>query len=60
MYYYRILVKVRYQILKVDPVDILVNVKDGILKFYIESGYIYCESTKSKERVVVGNAKDKG
>ena len=39
----------------VDPVDILINVKDGILKFYIENGYIYCESTKTKERVVVGN-----
>lgn len=46
--------------LKVDPVDILINVKDGILKFYTENGYIYCESTKSKERVVVGNAKGKG
>ena len=40
----------------VDPVDILINVKDGILKFYIENGYIYCESTKTKDRGGVGNA----
>ena len=31
-----------------------------ILKFYIENGYIYCENTKSQERVVVGTIDKKG
>lgn len=43
-----------------DVVNILVKVKDGILKFYIENGYIYCENTKSQERVVVGTIGKKG
>lgn len=37
-----------------DVINILIKVKDGILKFYIENGYIYCENTKNQERVVVG------
>lgn len=37
-----------------DVINILIKVKDGILKFYIENGYIYCENTKSQERAVVG------
>lgn len=37
-----------------DVINILIKVKDGILKFYIENSYIYCENTKSHERVVVG------
>ena len=43
-----------------DVVNILVKVKDGILKFYIENGYIHCENTKSQERVVVGTIDKKG
>ena len=35
-------------------VYIFIKVKDGILKFYIENGYIYCENTISHERVAVG------
>lgn len=38
-----------------DVVNIFIKVKDGILKFYIENGYIYCENTISHERVVVGS-----
>ncbi len=37
-----------------DVTNILIKVKDGILKFYVENGYIYCENTISYERVVVG------
>lgn len=36
------------------------KIKDGILKFYIENGYIYCENTKSQERVVVSTIDKKG
>ena len=43
-----------------DVVNILMKVKDGILKFYIENGYIYCENTKSQERVVVSTIDKKG
>lgn len=43
-----------------DVVNILVKVKDGILKFYIENGYICCENTKSQERVVVSTIDKKG
>lgn len=47
-------------ILKVveDVTNILIKVKDGILKFYIEKGYIYCENTISHERVIVGGVKN--
>lgn len=41
-----------------DVVNILVKVKDGILKFYIKNGYIYCENTISHEMVVVGGVED--
>jgi len=37
-----------------DVINILTKVRDGILKFYVENGYIYCENTKTEERVVVG------
>lgn len=37
-----------------DVVNILSKVKKGILKFYIENNYIYCENLISHERVVVG------
>ena len=40
-----------------DVINILTKVRDGILKFYIENGYIYCENTKTEERVVVGEVK---
>ena len=43
-----------------DVINILIKVKDGILKFYIENGYIYCENTKSQERVAVGIIDKKG
>lgn len=43
-----------------DVINILIKVKDGILKFYIENGYIYCENTKSQERVVVSTIDKKG
>lgn len=43
-----------------DVVNILIKVKNGIFKFYIEKGYIYCENTKSQERVVVGTIDKKG
>ena len=43
-----------------DVINILIKVKDGILKFYIENGYIYCENTKNQERVVVGTTGNKG
>jgi hypothetical protein len=39
-----------------DVINILIKVKDGILKFYIENNYIYCEIIKTQERVVVGGA----
>ncbi len=42
-----------------DVTNILIKVKDGILKFYIENNYIYCENTRTFERVVVGIVKDK-
>ncbi len=32
--------------------------KDGILKFYVENSFIYCENTITKERVVVGGVKN--
>lgn len=38
-----------------DVINILSKVRKGILKFYIENNYIYCENTISHERVVVGN-----
>lgn len=41
-----------------DVINILIKVKDGILKFYIEKGYIYRENTISCERVIVGGAKN--
>lgn len=41
-----------------DVTNILIKVKDGILRFYIENNYIYCENTISHERVVVGGVKD--
>lgn len=41
-----------------DPVNILIKVKDGILKFYTSNRYIYCENTKTHERVVVGIVKE--
>lgn len=40
-----------------DVINILMKVRNGILKFYIEDIYIYCENTKTRERVVVGAAK---
>lgn len=40
-----------------DVINILIKVKDGVLKFYIEKGYIYCENTISHERVIVGGVK---
>lgn len=42
-----------------DVINILIKVKDGILKFYVENNYIYCENTKSQERVVVGTIDEK-
>ena len=41
-----------------DVINILIKVKDGILKFYIENGFIYCENTISHERVVVGGVEN--
>ena len=41
-----------------DVVNILTKVKEGILNFYIENEYIYCENVKTEERVVVGNVKN--
>lgn len=41
-----------------DPVNILIKVKEGIIKFYVNNGYIYCENVKSHERVVVGILKE--
>lgn len=38
-----------------DVINILSKVRKGILKFYIENNYIYCENTISHERVIVGN-----
>lgn len=43
-----------------DVINILSKVKKGILKFYVENNYIYCENTKSQERVVVGITDKKG
>ena len=41
-----------------DVVNILTKVREGILNFYIENEYIYCENVKTEERVVVGNVKN--
>lgn len=41
-----------------DVINILTKVKKGVLRFYVENNYIYCENTKSQERVVVGGAID--
>ncbi|WP_289147202.1 hypothetical protein [uncultured Megamonas sp.] len=41
-----------------DIVNILKLVKKGILNFYIENEYIYCENVKTGERVIVSNAKN--
>ena len=41
-----------------DIVNILKLVKKGILNFYVENNYIYCENKKTEERVIVGNVKN--
>lgn len=40
-----------------DVVNILIKVKDGILKFYVKDNYIYCENVKRNEIVQVGVVK---
>lgn len=37
-----------------DVINIFTKVKKGVLRFYVENNYIYCENTRSQERVVVG------
>lgn len=37
-----------------DVTNILIKVKDGILKFYVKDNYIYCKNTKTNEIVKVG------
>lgn len=41
-----------------DVVNILTKVREGILNFYIENEYIYCENVKTGERVIVSNVKN--
>lgn len=38
-------------------IDILELRNSNYLRFYVENGYIYCENTKTEERVVVGECK---
>lgn len=41
-----------------DVVNILTKVREGILNFYIENEYIYCENVKTGERAIVSNVKN--
>jgi len=41
-----------------DVVKILVLVRKGILKFYIDDNYIICENTRTTEKVIVGDVKN--
>ncbi len=41
----------------IDIVKIRSEAEQGILKFYVEDRYIYCENTITKEKVIVGTGK---
>ena len=38
-------------------IDIVQLRNSKYLKFYVEDGFIYCENTKTDERVIVGEYK---